>query len=641
MSQSSTDNSILDVSTEQLFSSSLIAAVPKLFQLASSRSASVVHVTADQRPDAFADIAKVMAVSQSGLALLCSSSEQEARDLAVIATAASIKSSTPFLHYYDSKQPVSLEVDRKILEKLVSEQDIENYKSRLAEYSSEKPTTAYLQYKASKASNGQTTDVLGSYESAAAAFSSATGRSYAPLVYTGHPQAEHVVVAMGAAATAAEQRLRELGDEKVGVLNVRVFRPFPAEALFKTVPKSVKRIAVLEPQDFTATWNPVFLEVAAAYQVAGDEYVEIVSAQYGSSVKSTTVDAVLAQLKESQLKRRFVVGEEAESATAHGSTTGDNNVPVETPYIKLLDQVFQGRLEIANAVNSASVWAPDASKPETATPEFGYGKLISKIQERARFVDAVEKALKDNKLSAAAHKALSQWLLLAKSPKHKPDQINDAADEVAKVLESELNTLPAAKSLLVQKDLLRPKSNWLIGSDSWAYDLGQSGVHHVITSGENINMLIVDTTPYSSPVEREQRKKDIGLYAMNYGSVYVASVAIYSSYTGVLHALLEADAYDGPSVVLAYLPHAEARSSLESLKETKICVDNGSWPLYRWNPALEKEGKEPFTLDSQRIKKDLEEFLKRENHLSQLVAQNPDISKALVSSLESVCVASH
>ncbi|KAG1059060.1 hypothetical protein G6F42_028441 [Rhizopus arrhizus] len=128
---------------------------------------------------------------------------------------------------------------------------------------------------------------------------------------------------------------------------------------------------------------------------------------------------------------------------------------------------------------------------------------------------------------------------------------------------------------------------------------------------------------------------------MNFGSAYVASVAVYSSYTGVLHALMEADAYQGPSIVLAYLPQEPATASTTpvfTMKATKLSVDNGAWPLYRWNPALEAEGKEAFSLDSQRIKKDLEKFLERENHFSQIVAQHPDISQLLVSSLENVSI---
>jgi pyruvate/2-oxoacid:ferredoxin oxidoreductase beta subunit len=302
----------------------------------------------------------------------------------------------------------------------------------------------------------------------------------------------------------------------------------------------------------------------------------------------------------------------------------------------MLDQVFQDRLEIANAVNSASVWSRDEQNPSASAPEFGYGKIVNKIQQRARFIDAVEVLIKQNKVSEEVYKTLSQWLVAVKSSKSNIKAINKAADAVV----SAIAGVSGADYVSQNKDLLYTKSSWLIGSDSWAYDLGQSGVHHVIAQGENVNMLIVDTLPYSSEVAREQRKKDIGLYAMNFGTAYVASVAVYSSYTGVLHALMEADAYNGPSIILAYLPQEpESTGTVNpvfTLKETKVSVDNGAWPLYRWNPALDAEGKEAFSLDSQRIKKDLEKFLERENHFSQIVAQHPDISQLLVSSLENV-----
>lgn len=322
-----------------------------------------------------------------------------------------------------------------------------------------------------------------------------------------------------------------------------------------------------------------------------------------------------------------------DTTNAIPTTVNSSPLPVETPYLKMLEQVFQDRLEIANAVNSDSIWSTKDNSV-SLSPEFGYGKIVNKIQERARFIDSVEALIKGNnsKVSEEANKALTQWLLTVKSERYDIKAINRAADAV----------LSSENGVLENKDLLYVKSNWLIGSDSWAYDLGQSGVHHVIAQGENVNMLIVDTLPYSEGVPREQRKKDIGLYAMNFGNVYVASVAVYSSYTGVLHALMEADAYNGPSIVLAYLPQqSEVTSStnpLFTMKETKVSVDNGSWPLYRWNPALEAENKDPFTLDSQRIKKDLEKFLERENHFSQIVAQHPDLSDVLVSSLENVKV---
>ncbi|KAI8887876.1 thiamine diphosphate-binding protein [Backusella circina FSU 941] len=311
------------------------------------------------------------------------------------------------------------------------------------------------------------------------------------------------------------------------------------------------------------------------------------------------------------------------------------HAPLETPHLEMLDQVFGERLEVANAIQAASIWSSPENHPNAATPEFGYGRLIHGIQEHSRLVSSVVDIIQSDRLPLDVVKVLSQWLLLVHSPKAYDSKVINTAGELAvQVLEALVNTHygPIVESLLIRRNSFATKSNWLIGSDAWSRDLGLSGIHHVITSGENINLLVVDTTCYSTyQEEEEQRKKDIGLFAMNYGSVYVASVALYSSYTGVLQALIEADAYRGPSIVIAYLPQKGASPDpLESLKETKICVDNGKWPLYRWNPALDES--KVFTLDSQCIKRELEEFLKRENHLSLLSSAQPDLK--LVSSLE-------
>ncbi|KAI5302081.1 hypothetical protein KEM55_001320, partial [Ascosphaera atra] len=150
-------------------------------------------------------------------------------------------------------------------------------------------------------------------------------------------------------------------------------------------------------------------------------------------------------------------------------------------------------------------------------------------------------------------------------------------------------------------------------------------------------MLVIDSTPYSQRVatDAHRRKKDIGLYAMNFGNAYVASVAVYSSYTQVLHALAEADKFQGPSVVVAYLPWVkEEDSALEILKETKRAVDVGYWPLYRWNPTPvlgndEDDVSPVFNLDSERIRRDLEGFLKRENQLTQLAKRRPLLATSL------------
>lgn len=773
-------------------SESLISAIPQLYKLAAEKSGVVLHVSAQNAKTASADFSKVMAVRQSGFALLSSSTVQEAHDLAVIAHIVAIKTNTPVLHFFDSKriaeEHATIElVGKDVLAQLITEEDIEKYQQHRIE--GQQSQSAYAQYKQQQQQqqDGEVknqVDVYAAVGEAMVHFATLTGRHYLPLEYSGHPEAEHVVIAMGAGATVVEQTVDAIRvknkDAKIGVLKVRLYRPWSDTDLLSTLPSAtIKRVSVLEPTfDFTYLWNPLFLDIAAAYQTAEDNDVEIVSGQYGVENQDLTpaqVSAVFADLAKSDFQRKYevsslapgaaavegvvvasgteqfiVVGDEtlalnyAASAVAAGKNaqvytvdevshvrvstvpgvllpsvvsepqavllqktdinaagvesvkrvigasqakvvrladvkdlsaglqsvlskaeavatpqgwdhlTGASApaaaaaaaakdvsaaVPVETPYLKMLDQVFQDRLQIANAVNSASVWSRDEQNPSASAPEFGYGKIVNQIQERARFIDAVEELVKENKVSEEAYKTLSQWLLVVKSSKSDAKAINKAAEAVLTAIDN----VSAAEYVLQNKDLLTAKSNWLIGSDSWAYDLGQSGVHHVIAQGENVNMLIVDTLPYSSDLAREQRKKDIGLYAMNFGSAYVASVAVYSSYTGVLNALMEADAYNGPSIVLAYLPQEPqaavgSTNPIYTMKETKVSVDNGSWPLYRWNPALDAQGKEAFSLDSQRIKKDLEKFLERENHFSQIVAQHPDISQLLVSSLEKVSI---
>ncbi|KAI9486326.1 MAG: thiamine diphosphate-binding protein [Benjaminiella poitrasii] len=768
--------------TSALISSdSLIPAIPHLYRLVSNQTSTVLHVSAQHSHSSFADFSQVMAVRQTGWTFLSSSSVQEAHDLAVIAHVVAIKTHTPVLHFFDSRRLahehslVQL-VSHETLAQLVTPEELET----MPDFKQQQQSP-YLQYKQQQQ---ERVDVTGVVREIMDQFAKLTGRQYASLHYTGHPEAERVLVAMGAGATVAEKTIKAIKkDDKVGVLKVRLYRPWSNVDLLNILPTTVQRLAVLEAShDLTSTWHPLFLDVVAAFQTTTVlDNVEIVSGQYGvdaSDFAPAQVRTVLDKLSKAQVEGRFevsqlktdnqdgvvpedteqwiVVGDEAwalacaeravesgkqaqvytvdgcshvrvgsdvslpslvvqaqavvfrrldvdahraiDVLAPHGlvvlplnslegapltsatkraigarqvkvvSLPSANNlsalsglkdvlanttteltvphdwehveqpllpitaqppapentrVPVETPYLKMLGQVFQDRLEIANAVQSDSVWSPDRS------PEFGYGKLVNRIQQRARLIDTVETYLKDtHNVSDELYKALSQWLMALQSDK--PDTINKAAKVVSTTSNNGL--------VVTHNNLLFAKSNWLIGSDRWAYDLGQSGVHHVITQGENVNMLLIDTTPYTSVTEREQRKKDIGLYAMNFGSVYVASVALYASYTGVLHALLEADAYPGPSIVLAYLPQPSDETPLAdpvfTLKETKIAVDQGTWPLYRWNPALEAKGQEPFTLDSQRIKKDLEKFLERENHFSQLVADHPDVSQLLVSSLE-------
>jgi sulfite reductase (NADPH) hemoprotein beta-component len=294
---------------------------------------------------------------------------------------------------------------------------------------------------------------------------------------------------------------------------------------------------------------------------------------------------------------------------------------LENAYMKILNQVFGDKLHIANQLGSQHA---GISNKIAASPEYGFGSLVARKEHRKRFVDEAADASKSNAfVTTAPQQWLSKWALNAEDT----DKANELAPEVIARLSTDGSSI--ANELLSSKKLFYKESPWLIGSDAWAYDLGNSGVHHVLASGQNVNMLIVDSTPYSerAAADAERRKKDIGLYAMNFGNAYVASVAVYSSYTQVLEAMIEADKFDGPSVVLAYLPYEkEDDSPLTVLQETKKAVDLGYWPLYRWNPRGDEKGEPNFTLDSERIKKELEEFLARDNYMSQVMKRHPEFS---------------
>lgn len=765
-----------------LSTNSLLYAIPDFYKLVSNNSSIVIHVSAENsKQPSFADFTKVMTVRDSGLALLCASTVQEAHDLSLIAQLASFLTRTPFLHFFDSKR-ISNEfnsihvLDNKTLLALIPEDLIrQNLKEKSV------PHSVDLKY------NAERSDKVALYDTVKDVmdrFDHITTRSYHPFEYTGDAEAEFIIIAMGAAATVVEKTLESINNYpyKIGILKIRLYRPWSDKHFLNALPGNIQRIAVLEPTN-DCTWNPLFLDIASAFQTV-DNQVDIVSGQYGVEdldFSPEMVRAVYDGLVSDSLNRQFTVASlpilhveivplssteqiifigtpllaisfaensnknsqaytidetlithvrlaadprmllpclikfsnavvietlplnqsnqilEAVDSVVHGGyliialglasslTPGIKKIahnkqvnivfindihtafknakslldilnqyeysvvpdswshdkttifspstitrempqespPVETPYIKILTQIFGPRLKIYNASCATSIWSPYG-----CSPEFGYGRYINYAQERRRLVDSVIDIVRQSSLPSEELRILSQWLLLVNSPQSSPKRINEAADLVVRVL-------PTFPSLTDKTEYFYDTSNWIIGSDTWAYDLGKSGFHHVMTSSENINILIVDTVPYASQTEREQRKKDIGLYAMNFGTVYVSSVAVYYSYTGVLQAMMEADSFKGPSIVLAFLPQLpNDNNSLASLKETKISVDNGTWPLYRWNPNLD----EMFTLDSSRIKKDLEAFLARENYLTQLVSSHPDISDVLVNSLERVSI---
>jgi sulfite reductase (NADPH) hemoprotein beta-component len=458
------------------------------------------------------------------------------------------------------------------------------------------------------------------------------GREYTPFQYSGPSNAQDAVFIFGSDVGSFAEAIDSAKPGEVfataGVITARLYRPWLGSKLVATLPKSIKRIAVLEQiRRKTTKWGPVLLDLLTTLKAGPGGGVEtIVGHQLGYIAPDTVTQAlrgVFQNLRSEKPIQNLEVGN-SNGPTQPSAEYKLSQPRTESAYMKILDQIFGNRLYIANALGSKNA---GVSATIALNPEFGFGSLLARKEHRQRFIDEISKAVSSKAFVTEAVKPwLSKWLSEGDDEK----KVEEIADGIIARLETDGS--PLSRDLLSKKGLFRKESSWLVGSDAWAYDLGNSGVHHVIASGENVNMLIIDSTPYSerSAVDAARRKKDIGLYAMNYGNAYVASVAVYSSYTQVLQALIEADQFEGPSVVVAYLPYfKEDDSPLTVLQETKKAVDMGYWPLYRWNPKNEEKGEPNFLLDSERIKNELKEFLARDNHLTQLMKRNPEFSSNL------------
>ena len=301
----------------------------------------------------------------------------------------------------------------------------------------------------------------------------------------------------------------------------------------------------------------------------------------------------------------------------------------ETPYIKLITQLFGDRMMVANATGCSSIYGGSAPSTPYCTnaegrgpawanslfednAEYGFGMLLGVNKMRQRLADKMKEALK-NGISDEMKNAFNTWL----------ENINDgegskkASAGVIKVCKNS-NTKIAKEILDLQQYLIK-RSVWAFGGDGWAYDIGYGGLDHVLASGEDINVLVLDTEVYSNtggqaskstPVGavakfaaagKRTRKKDLGAMAMTYGYVYVAQVAMGANQAQYLKAVREAEAYPGPSLIIAYSPcinHGLHAGMGKSMEESNRAVEAGYWQLYRYNPLLELEGKNPFQLDS-------------------------------------------
>lgn len=338
----------------------------------------------------------------------------------------------------------------------------------------------------------------------------------------------------------------------------------------------------------------------------------------------------------------------------------------ETPYIKVITQLFGDRMIIANATGCSSIYGGSAPtcpycKDENGNgpawanslfednAEFGYGINLAYVQRRNRLKELVTE-LKDTHFAEyeEGKKACEEWL----DKMYDGEGSKVAAANLIKVLEGCANCGCDAdaleKEILKDKDCLVKKSIWIFGGDGWAYDIGFGGLDHVIAMGEDVNILVVDTEVYSntggqasksSPTGsvakfaaggKLTKKKDLGKIAMSYGYVYTAQISMGANMNQCIKAIKEAENYSGPSLIIAYAPCINHGINMsKSQTEMKKAVDSGYWQLYRYNPTLADEGKNPFLLDSKEPTGDYQEFLMGETRYASLSKAKPDVAKKL------------
>ncbi len=342
----------------------------------------------------------------------------------------------------------------------------------------------------------------------------------------------------------------------------------------------------------------------------------------------------------------------------------------ETPYVKLVTQLFGDRMIVANATGCSSIYGGSAPTcPYTVNKqghgpawanslfednaEFGFGMNLATTHRRERLADLIRQLAEG--CGDEVKSICNAWL----ENKDDAEGSRKAAPAVVKMAEECMNCGcecdEICKEIYDLRDLLVKKSQWIFGGDGWAYDIGYGGLDHVLAMDEDVNVLVMDTEVYSNTggqsskatptgsvakfaaAGKRTKKKDLGMMAMSYGYVYVAKVCMGANPAQLLKAMVEAEAYKGPSLIIAYAPcinHGIKAGMNKVQDEAKRAVEAGYWPLYRYNPDLAAQGKNPFTLDSKPATGDYKEFILGENRYAALKQQFPEEAATLFARAE-------
>jgi pyruvate-ferredoxin/flavodoxin oxidoreductase len=331
----------------------------------------------------------------------------------------------------------------------------------------------------------------------------------------------------------------------------------------------------------------------------------------------------------------------------------------ETPYIKLLTQLFGDRLYIANATGCSSIYGGNLPTTPYTTDSFGRGPAWanSLFEDNAEFGFGM-------RLAVDEQTTIAKNLLFSFKDELGEDTVNqilhcEQKDEVS--IQEQRSRIadirrrlgmidnPEARRLIRYSNFLVKKSVWIVGGDGWAYDIGYGGVDHVLASGANVKILVLDTEVYSNTGGQASKstptgaiakfaasgkkapKKDLAYMAMQYGNIYVARVAIGARDTQLLNAMKEAEAYDGPALIIAYSPCvAHGYDLAYGLTQQEMAVKTGYWPLIRYNPELAEKGQNPLKIDSPKPSVDVAEFMSKETRFKALERMHPDLAKELL-----------
>ena len=374
------------------------------------------------------------------------------------------------------------------------------------------------------------------------------------------------------------------------------------------------------------------------------------------------VDAKKVAPKKNPMKKTTVLGSQFEQPLLEfsGACAGCG----ETPYAKLLTQLFGDRMMVANATGCSSIWGGSApAMPYTKNhkghgpawanslfednAEFGLGMFLGTKSVRDALAADAKAAVEAGKGSDELKAALTEWV----DNMNEGEGSRERAEALTALLEAEKGSDELLNKLYDNKDYFVKRSQWILGGDGWAYDIGYGGLDHVLASGEDVNVLVFDTEVYSNTggqaskstpaaaiaqfaaAGKKTKKKDLGMMAKSYGYVYVAQVAMGADHNQLMKAITEAEAYHGPSLIIAYAPcinHGIRKGMGNSQLEAKLAVECGYWVNYRYNPQLVGTDKNPFSLDSKEPNFDkFQEFLMGENRYINLQRSFPEAAEAL------------